>query len=143
MFFNFFDVKGYLDYFEGESGFAFASRLVNSTQFQSFCDDYFSVHDALNFHIFFGILGLDKEVVKKMSFDDKEQDWPVDKPIVIDFRMPRGVQKFMIFEKLEFLSASKYKNHQDADSLLKVKQMRQFVKSLRNLYQLKYPLFNQ
>jgi chorismate-pyruvate lyase len=49
----------------------------------------------------------------------------------------------MIFEKLEFLSASKYKNHKDADSLLKVKQMRQFVKSLRNLYQLKYPLFNQ
>lgn len=56
---KYFDIKGYLDSFSGEQAYPFAARLVHSTQFQSFCDDYFSGNETSNYRIFYGILDKD------------------------------------------------------------------------------------
>ena len=83
---KYFDSHKYLGMFEGEAGQDFACRLLNSTQFQSFCDDYFSVDQHTNFQLFFNIIGTNPA--------------PEDQPVTFEFRMPKGAQQIMIFDRL-------------------------------------------
>lgn len=60
---KYFDKKNYLKSFEGESTLPFAQRLVNSSQFQRFCDDYFAQDGANNFRVFYGIAGYQVQAI--------------------------------------------------------------------------------
>jgi hypothetical protein len=72
----------------------------------------------LNFKIFFGILGLEAEVKRNKSVPNADDD----QLVTFDFRMPKGAQKFMIFERLQFLLEQKHRK--EPDGFLRIQELK-------------------
>ena len=97
-FYKYFNKKGYLDNFDLPAQKEFAQKLMESSQFIHFCDDFFS-DELNNFQMLHAILKSRGEI---HSNNDQRRDtyipgdetraakqkWPEQDPVVFNFRMP-------------------------------------------------------
>ncbi|CDW84178.1 UNKNOWN [Stylonychia lemnae] len=164
---KYFKQEKFLENFEcyGQMHLEFAKALIQSSQFQHFCDEY-SDEDLNNFTMLKEIYKARGEVSnpkddglgqrKKSNifegfnleefqkYNQGKCNWPDSEPVVFNFRMPHEKQKVMLFEKIQFMIEDSLKkkerkiSRKTNEDIIQNKDHLMYEKIISNIKQL-YP----